>query len=49
MLEEGDEVNEVEEIDDVKDIDSKLKQINNMVLKNDKLVKNSILRHLGLL
>jgi len=49
MLEEGDEVNEVEEIDDSKDIDSKLNEINNIVLKNDKLVKNSILRHLGLL
>jgi hypothetical protein len=49
MLEEGDEVNEAEEIDEVHDIDSKLNEINNIVLKNDKLVKNSILRHLGLL
>ena len=49
ILEEGDEIEEAEEIDDINDIDSKLNEINNIVLKNDKVIKNKILRHLGLL
>ena len=49
VLEEGDEIDEVEEIDDVKDIDSKLNEINNIVVKDENLIKNKILRHLGLL
>ena len=49
LLEEGDEVDEAEEIDDLNDIDSKLNEINNIVLKDDKIIKNKILQHLGLL
>ena len=48
-LEEGDEIDEVEEIDDVDDIDSKLFQINNKIKKNDHLIRNTIIRCLGLL
>ena len=48
FLEEGDEIIESEGIDNVDDINLKLNEINNKVIKNDKIIRDVILKHLGL-